>query len=174
MTSLNSKIMQEMQESKEEIADLEARSRKLSELVVEEKFTVEQVIGESYATNVTFYHSGIPFGTSIPSYETGFTLKQILTVLPYNQIPVRTLIFNGISPVKAGDYISAKIPVCERKEISGVGPLDSNRVFYFDRNFTTEESAIELSILAPDGTVLRTDRSVDYKRFVKEWLLFLI
>lgn len=155
----------------QEIADLESRSIYLYELVATENFTVAEVIAESYTTSFT-PHSEIRFGGRSPVYSGGFTSKLVLKVLADNQdVPVTTLNFDGFSVVKAGDYISAQIPRFEEKRV-GTGfhsrPYDRDRVFYFDRNFNPEESAIELALFSNDGNVLRRDRSVNYKSFVKE------
>ena len=85
----------------------------------------------------------------------------------------RTLIFYCISVVRAGDYISARIPKC-REEIahdSNIFDLPStyNRSFFFDREFNQVESAIELIILSKNGSkVLRRDKAVLYNNFAKK------
>jgi len=166
------KIMQDAEEKRQqEIADLESRSKKLYELVATENFTVDEVVAESYATSFT-PHSEMRFGGSSPVYRGGFTSRLVLKVSPDNQdVPVTTLNFDGLSVVKAGDYISAQIPRFEEKRVGTgfhSGPYDRAKIFYFDRGFNPEESAIELALLSPDGNVLRRDRSVNYKSFVKE------
>jgi hypothetical protein len=166
------KIMQNFEEKRQqEIADLESRSKQLYELVATENFTVDEVVAESYATSFTS-HSEMRSGGSSPVYRGGFTSRLVLKVSPDNQdVPVRTLSFEGLSVVRAGDYISAQIPRYEEKRVgSGFhsGPYDRDRVFYFDRNFNSEESAIELALLSEDGNVLRIDRAVNYKNFVKK------
>lgn len=162
-------------ERQKEIKDLESRSKKLYELIASENFTVNAVIAESYATTYT-PHSEIVFGGKSPVYHGGLTSRLILTVTPDNEnTPVRKLTFDGISAVRGGDRISAKMPKYEEKF---VGPSISmllqrnahniHRAFYLDRSFNTEESAIELAILSDDRKILRTDRAVDYKDFIKE------
>ncbi|OYT57321.1 MAG: hypothetical protein B6U68_02035 [Candidatus Aenigmarchaeota archaeon ex4484_14] len=167
---MNQIVQNAKEKKKQEIADLESHSKQLHELVVTENFTVDEVVAESYATFFT-PHSEMVIGERSPVYRGGFTSRLVLKVSPDNQdVPVRTLRFNGFSVVRAGDYISAKIPRYEEKRVgSGFhsGPYD-NRVFYFDRDFNPEESAIELAILSADGNVLRRDRAVNYKNFVKE------
>jgi len=111
-------------------------------------------------------------GGRSPVYQGGFTSRLVLKVSPDNRdVPVRTLKFDGFSVVRAGDYVSAQIPRYEEKRVNSgfhSGPYDRDRVFYFDRNFNPEESAIELALLSADGNVLRRDRAVNYKNFVKE------
>ncbi len=167
-----SKIRQDVEKKEQqEITDLESRSKQLYELVATEKFTVDEVVAESYATSFT-PHSEMRFGGSSPVYRGGFTSRLVLKVSPDNQdVPVTTLNFDGLSVVKSGDYISAQIPRFEEKRVGTgfhSGPYDKDRVFYFDRDFHPEESAIELALLSTAGTVLRRDRSVSYKDFVKE------
>jgi len=166
------KIMQDAEKKRQqEIADLESRSKKLYELVATENFTVNEVVAESYTTSFTPY-SEMSFGGSSPVYRGGFTSRLVLKVSPDNRdVPVATLNFDGLSVVKAGDYIAAQIPRFEEKRI-GTGfhsrPYDRDKVFYFDRDFNPEESAIELTLLSTDGNVLRKDRAVNYKKFSKE------
>jgi len=159
--------MQKAEESRrQEIAELEARSKELDELVVVENFTVEDVVSECCGTAFT-PHSEIIIGGKSPSYEGGFTSNLTLKVTPDNAIPVRTLNFKGSSVVRAGDYISAEILRCdERKIMEGFGrPYhQEDKTFYFDRKFMPEETAIELAILSDDGKVLRRDRAVGYIR----------
>ncbi len=154
-----------------EITELESRSKQLYELVVTEYFTVDEVVAESYPTLI-IPHSKIQIGIEHPGYEGGFTSRLVLKVTPVRQdVPVRTLIFDGISIVKAGDYIAAKIPKFEEKRLEDefyFGPYERRKVFYFDRDFNSEEHAIELSILSKDGNILRKDRAINYKDFVKE------
>jgi len=166
------KIIQDAEKKRQqEISDLESRSKKLYELVATENFTVDEVIAESYATSFTPY-SEMMIGGRSPVYRGGFTSRLVLKVSPDNQdVPVATLNFDGISVVKAGDYIAAQIPKFEEKRVETgfhSGPYNKDRVFYFDRSFNPEESAIELTLISPYGDVLRRDRSVDYKNFVKE------
>ena len=166
------KIIQDAGKKRQkEIADLESRSKSLQELVVIENFTVNEIIAESYATSFTPRSERVIGGKS-SIYEGGFTSRLVLKVSPYNQdIPVKTINFDGFSTVMVGNHISAKIPKYEEKKIARdlhfpSGPYSRDRIFYFDRDFNPEESAIELAILAEDGTVLRKDRAINYKIFV--------
>ncbi len=155
------------QNSQEEIVDLESRSKQLYELVVTEKFTVLDVIAESDGTSFIPF-SGIRIDEEIPVYNGGLTSRLVLEVLPDNpDVPVRTLTFNGFSIVRAGDYISAKIPRYEEKEVGNGLDYRVGEILYLDRAFKPEECAIELAILS-DGTIKRRDRAVNYKYFVKE------
>ncbi|RLE39592.1 hypothetical protein DRJ17_00140 [Candidatus Woesearchaeota archaeon] len=166
------KIMKDGEKKRQkEIEDLESRSKPLSELIVTENFSVDEVVSESYVTSFTPY-SEMVFGGKPPVYKGGFTLRLLLRVSPENpDIPIRTLIFDGVSVVRVGDCISAKIPKYEKKRIySGFhsGPCDRDRVFYLDRDFNPEESAIELALISADGKVLRRDRAINYKNFVND------
>lgn len=166
-------IMKDVEKKKqEEIADLESRSKQLYELVVTENFAVDEVIGYSNTTSIT-PRSGRVFGEAPPTYSGGYKSKLVLEVTPDNEsIPVKTLIFDGHSIVKAGDYISAQIPRYEEKKIRpgffNEPRLTKSKTVYIDRDFKEEESAIELTILSEDGKVLRRDRAVNYKTFVNE------
>ncbi len=159
-----------VEEQKQKIKDLEARSKSLHELVVSEMFTVDRVISESYATSFT-PQSEIVLGGKCPVYEGGLTTRLVLGVTPDNKsVPVRTLSFSGISAVRAGDRVSARIPRYLEETVTGVysRQYGNSRVFYLDRGFNAEESSIELAILSEDGKVLREDRAVDYRDFVEE------
>ena len=118
-------------------------------------------------------HSEVKFPShsNSRSYTAGYASRLELKVKPIDEtIPIDTLYFKGMSGVRRGDYISAKIPKYKTESVY-VHPVniydDGNREFYFDRPFNTEESAIELKILSKDKKVLRTDKSVDYDLFEK-------
>ena len=159
---VNEKIRQELE-------DLKSRSKPLYELVATENFTVNEVVGESYRTSFTPTSEMIIGGRS-REYQGGYTSNLVLKVTPDNKkIPVRTLNFDGFSAVRAGDYISAQIPRYEEKRaLVGLSYSDRDQMFYLDRDFKPEESAIELILLSKRRKVLRTDRAVNYKKFVKE------
>lgn len=154
---------------RELLKEIEALSKPLHTLVIAEKFTVDDVVAESYATSFT-PSSERRIGGRSPVYSGGFSSSLVLQVTPYNPgVPVKILNFKGISAVRAGDVISAQIPRYEEKRF-GFGirnDYDQGSVFYLDREFKPEESAIELAILSDAGKVLRRDRAVNYKLFVK-------
>ncbi|HDD72458.1 MAG TPA: hypothetical protein ENG00_00025 [Candidatus Aenigmarchaeota archaeon] len=156
-------------EEDRELQELRARSKPLHELVVSENFTVVGVVSKSYRTQFT-PKSEMVIGGRSPVYSGGYIYKLILNVIPDNKnIPVRTLNFEGISPVCAGDYISAKIPRYEERKIEPYGrPCCRSLTFYLDRDFRPEEDAIEISIFSEDRKrILRTDRSVDYEEIME-------
>ncbi|MDD5054588.1 MAG: hypothetical protein PHT91_03540 [Candidatus Nanoarchaeia archaeon] len=161
-------IMEHLDKNLLDYLDLKEKAKKLCELVFEEKFYVNGVVCESYATSFT-PRSEICFGSAMSTYNGGFASKLVLDVLPDNQsIPVNTLHFRGFSAVRAGDNICAKMP--KFKEVNEYpprleDPLRKKRVFYVDRDFLPEESAIELAVLSDNGDILRIDRAVDYKNF---------
>lgn len=156
----------------QELADLKARSKPLYELVVTEKFIVESVVANSHATYIS-PNSEMMIGGRSPSYKGGFTSRVSLQVTPDDsRVPVRNLIFEGISTVRAGEYISTQIPTYE--EINDPAQRDFSdrygpkKVFYLPRELKSEELAIELVIISPvDESILRTERAVDYNRFIK-------
>jgi hypothetical protein len=170
-SDINKAIQDAEKEKQKKVVDLKSHSKKLYELVVTEKFTVHDVVAESYATSFT-PHSEMRFGGSSPVYRGGFTSRLVLKVSPDNQdVPITTLNFEGFSIVKAGDYISAQIPkFVERRVETGFHsrPYNRDKVLYFDRDFNPEESAVELALLSTDGKILRRDRSVNYKNFEKK------
>jgi len=165
-------ILEKAEEQRQqEIKKLKSCSKPLHELVVEERFIVDDVIAKSYPTSFAPYSEMIIGGES-HIYSGGFTSKLVLKVTPDSKdVPVRTLNFEGFSIVKLGDYISAKIPRYEEKRIKrGIGanhPFMQDLVFYFDREFNATESAIELSIRSKYDEVLRREWAVDYEKFRK-------
>ena len=165
-------IMRDAEKKRQqEIKDLEFYSKNLCELVVTEKFTIDDALGESHETSFT-PHSEIMRGGRSPVYKGGFTSKITLKVSPDDKdVPIRTIKFNGFSRLKAGDYIYAQIPRYEEKRVKGgfsYGQNNNDKIFYFDRDFNSEEFAIELALLSPEGNILRRERSVNYKKFIKE------
>lgn len=160
------------EDEEKKIEDLEARSKKLYELVVTEEFEVNNVIARSNKTSFIPESERIYGGETPSHYNCGFTSNLTLTVTPTNtDIPTRILNFDGFSIVKNGDYISAKIPKYTEERVRiGLSPFNkiSERVFYLDRKFNLEESAIELALLSPKKEVLRRDRSIDYRLFLEK------
>ena len=156
----------------QQIAKLKSKSKQLYELVSTENFNVDDVVAKSYATSVTPQSEMIIGGRS-PHYNTGFTSQLVLKVTPINsQVPIKTLNFHGFSIVKAGDRISASIPKYRKEELGGEGyvkPFNRAEIIYYDRDFNSEESAIELALLSADGKILRRDKAVDYENFVKKY-----
>lgn len=166
------RIAQMLADREKENAELRARSKPLHELVVTEKFTVEDVVAASYATSIAPMSEMVLEGES-RQYAGGYSSKITLTVNPYNpQVPITSLTFAGFSGVRAGDTIEAKIPCYEEKKIYEFnGELrrygDQDEVVYLVRSFKDKETAIELKLISPEGKTLRTERAVDYN-FYKE------
>jgi len=105
-----------------------------------------------------------------PRYDTGYNSNLVLKVAPERDISVRTIYFNGVFPGLAGNKIFAQIPRYREEKIPSTSNFLKSRgeeIFYIDREFKSEEEAIELSILSSDGKILRTDRSVNYEEFMK-------
>lgn len=145
--------------------DLESQAKQLHELVATEKFMVNSAIGQDYAISFSIdseWRCG-----SIPStYGGGFRSILTLEVSPENKdIPIRTIIYNGRCEVRAGERIAAKIPKYEKKKEELRVGQDNGKTFYIDRDFKTEESAIELTILSKNG---RTDRATDYDIYISK------
>lgn len=155
-------------EEEEKIAKLRACSKPLYEFVVCEHFRVDVVGSESHATQFT-PESEIVIGGECPVYHGGFTSKLVLDVMPDNKnIPVRILEFTGNSSVMGGQRIIARIPIYRKETVNRCFSPGEDETFYLEREFKARESAIELNILNEKGKVLRTDKAVDYRRFVKE------
>jgi len=181
----------EEEDNIEVIANLHRAKHNLGELyriIVTEKFTVNEVVAEYYTADIT-PHSEMIFGGISHSYEGGYISELELEVSPDNpNVPIKTLIFHGCSPVKVGDYISAKIPKFEEKRAGTEFPSDEvpyskiedipqkiditpiyNNIKglinegHIDIHYNPKEIAIELAILSSDGKVLRTDRAANYR-----------
>jgi len=152
----------------EEKRELQKGSEPLHKLTVYERFTVDDVTCNSYPTGFTPQAERV-FGGTSSVYQGGFTTRLTLTVTPdKSDVPVRTLKFEGYSAVRAGDIISAGIPRYTEKELPSAFFLaEPGETFFYDREFGPQETAVELQILSPEGTVLRSDRAVDYDKFVK-------
>jgi hypothetical protein len=167
------KIEKQRRENRQkEIDGLRAKSKPLKELVVTEDFVVEEAICISHATSFT-PQSELRLGGSSPSYRGGFAASLILKVKPLNEnVPVRTIHFNGFSIATAGDHVSVKILRHEEKNISPNSlnfhsPYHEPELLYFDRPFNEKESAIEISIIQK-GKAQRIDRSVEYSKYFKD------
>jgi len=154
----------------QEIKDLESRAKSACELVVEEGFIVNDVLAGSSSTHFT-PQSEIRYGGTSPSYSGGFISRLVLQVSPNNKkVPIQTLYFDGFSIVRAGEQILARIPKYEVRRVEqgffNDSPSDRARVFYVERDFKPQESAIEISILDSSGKPVRIERSTDYARML--------
>ncbi len=147
--------------AKENWKSVEDESKKLHELLVKERFTVENVLGELKTSSYTSSSEMIVGGKSHGSITAVYP-KITLEVLPDKEIPVRFINFDGYSPVKNGDYIQTTIPKYEERKF-----FEIDSILYTERDFKKEESAIELAIISKDGEILRRDRTADYKYFIK-------
>ena len=165
-----------------------AAGRPLEELVVSEEFTVDTVVVNSYAVNIS-PKSEIVCGGSSSTYSGGYTSEVHLGVTPKDlSLPVRELVFKGFSAVRGGDYIVARIPCYteinaeyNRRMRSFSAPEKQVEPVYVNRELNQIEQAIELNIILrgeeletrigedyTSDAILRTERSVDYSRFIKE------
>ena len=140
--------------------ELRSKSKPLHELVQTVKFRVDNVLGiiDRYP-----YMGG---GSLDPDI---YGPKLILNGTPDLQIDTRILTFYGSSIVKAGDWVSAKIPIYKKIDIFGKnipGKLRDYQSFYIGRNFELEEKVIELSLIN-DDKILRIYQAFDYFLFQK-------
>ncbi|MFH1400961.1 MAG: hypothetical protein ABIH41_05570 [Nanoarchaeota archaeon] len=147
---------------------IRALAKPLEELVFPERFTVQYVVAQSRATSNSV-RSEMRFGGSSPVYRGGFTSRLVLTVEPAAHIPVRELLFEGFSGVRAGDRIEALVTRYEVKMFGRpiTGHYDQ-RAYHLDREYGPQENAVEIAILGRSDDVLRRDRAVDYGSFVKK------
>ncbi len=162
--------------------------RPLHELIVFEKFTVDSVISNSHAVNIS-PSSEVFYGGRSSTYSGGYTSEVHLQVTPEDHAsPIKELIFKGVSAVRGGDYIIARIPCYtevnaeyNRRMKSYGAPEKQVKPVYIDRKLNPSEQAIELNIILREGdletrlgedfasdAIIRTERSVDYEKFKKE------
>lgn len=146
------------------------QSKNLEDLFFERKFLVREVLSESHETSFTPISEMVIGGRS-RQYSGGYTssLKLKVESIGKDKLPVKELCFDGISAVRAGDTISALMPVyhIERAYVGKQNIYhDGYRDIYFLRELKEQEKAIEIKILS-DKSVLRTDRAVDYNQFKK-------
>ncbi len=135
--------------------------------MVQEDFYVQRVYSRPRSNSHTPL-SEMVFGGKSPRYETGDSNHLILEVFPRDiEIPIRKLTFNGPSVVRGKDKISAHIPRYDQESDPTTYSSDPHRkVFYFDRDFNTEETAIKIEIYNWwEGDLLREDKSVEYSKF---------
>lgn len=156
------------EEAKKKAEELIAKSKPLDELVVLEEFVVESVNSVNYETSFRPV-SEVKIGRYSPVYNTGFTTLVSLIVTPYNvNVPVRKLEFYGNSSVEAGNHIRARIPKYKEEVVRNDIYFTFPEKIYLDRKFREQELAIELEIIGRHREVVRVERSVDYRKFVKK------
>jgi len=153
----------------------ESRAKPLHELVTEEYFSVREVLSQTSSTSFT-PNSEMIFGGRSPEYQGGYTSDLVLGVISRDNLPITSLRFKGISAVRRGDFILAKIPRYEEaksfrhlgESICG-GEDDLTKTVYLPRQeYNAEEEAIEIQIIETKHMQrLRTDRSVNYQKFAK-------
>lgn len=164
-----------------------AVGRPLHELVILEKFTVDHVISNSHTVNIS-PESEVVYGGRSSTYSGGYTSDVHLQVTPEDLAsPIRELIFKGVSVVRGGDYIMARIPCYTEvnaeynQRMRSLGALEKQKKpIYVNRDLNPTEQAIELNIILrgedlearigedyTSDAILRTERSVDYNRFKK-------
>lgn len=144
----------------------------LDELIVSGIFTVDEIISQAAMTSVV--DGEVVIGGRNSSRETGQNYFSTLKVTPRmntdpdNESPVNKLNFYGMTPVRSGENIMAQIPrystIKVRCKMTSCYD-DGIEELYTVRKFRTEETAVEISILNDHGSIIRIDRSSDYKRF---------
>jgi hypothetical protein len=160
-------------------------AKPLHELVVEAAFAVEHVLSEQTLTQHPRYEAAV--GGSSPLDNAGYSFKTTLTVTPTIDNPdiaTRKLVFNGYTSAPRNSHIIVKIPAFEAKngfyarlaarELDR--ELDVNGQYFVARPLALEETAIEIDIRnvidCIDNKIIstsdRTERSVDYKDYMKK------
>ena len=153
------------QEHRSKIKNLQARAKPLHELVVSYDFTVKGVISENYETSIS-PHSEQVIGGKSSTYDSGYTIETSLDVQPLQKgVPVRKLLFDGYSAVRAGDKIRAHMSCFNEKHISN-SYTGASRTYYFPRALQKTENVIEIEILQ-DDKIVRVERSILYEEFQK-------
>ncbi len=157
----------EERENKER-EDLERISKPLHELVVEARFRVQQVTSQCYSTEFTPSSESRIGGTS-PVYSGGYTIQTNLDVISDDsQVPVKKLIFAGITSVRKGDNILARIPRYDK--IRKFWMNDEDESYHVPREYRELEQAMEIGTFGPNTSIqtdeiVRTDRSAIYSKF---------
>jgi len=169
------------------------KSKPLSELVVCEKFLVQNVVSESKLVTIiidaqprddngrSVNFKGELFDdiyndlNYVQHYDCGLRFRTIIQVRALNEsCPITELIFDGYSPIISGYTINAKL---FKGQFAGLytksGPRDRFKQryrteLYLEKDYSPSESALEISILDNDGKILRTDRSITYKDYFKD------
>ncbi|HLC31194.1 MAG TPA: hypothetical protein VJK51_00865 [Candidatus Nanoarchaeia archaeon] len=144
----------------------EKRSKPLYDLVHEETFIVQAVRAYSHSTSVS--EIGAIGGPPAPSHETGYTQQIKLDVLSIepSTIPVRKLTFDGLTTVRSGEKILALIPRLDSESERDTSVLyERENHWHFDRAYKSEERAIRITILQPDGNIAREEHAVDFHHY---------
>lgn len=150
-------------EAERRLNELSEGSQPLYELTHEESFRVISVLGENYEVPVDGFWKFRDYGIR-GGYATRLTIQ--VTKDEDHAFPVKTLIFNGTSPVEMNNHIIATIPRYEGREgyVGQTTPMNNGkRTFYHDRPYQKEETAIELNLVNRG----RTDKSINYQKFKK-------
>lgn len=160
----------EEEERDRQIKELSAASRPLNELVESCEFVVERVYSENKDRQIPI---GEPIiGGRNYSSSTGYQTKLTLE-LAGNNFGIKRLIFDGNSGVRGGDSIRALVPKYEERKIEddsyGCGCCgDRKKTFYLPREkFGEEEEAVEIEVLTASKKILRVDRAIEYRNFMK-------
>ncbi len=153
------------QQHRNRIKDLEARAKPLHELVVSQDFIVKKVIIKNYKTSIS-PHSEHVYGGRSSTYDGGYIVETSLDVQPLQKrVPVRKLLFEGYSGVRAGDKIRARISCFNEEHISNQYG-GASRTYYFPRALQKIENVIEIEILQ-NGEIVRVERGTLYEEFQK-------
>ena len=163
---------------RKEDEELIAKAKLPEELIVEIYGEVTSV--KSYTTPMSHtLDSEIVIGQSSPVYDTGYQSRLEIGVQlqsPLNSSTKR-LIFNGISPIRAGDFVRAGIfagkkeelhftekhqdPKIVREGITGFDIITDN--VFLERELQEEEEALYLILISEGRPKVRTDYGVNYK-----------
>lgn len=155
----------------------------MEELIFDEKFEVLNVRGKNKENKiyVPYYRTGetgdyVDYNDKSINYESGeehklgqyvdggFTKYLELKVKPLDETCfIKTILFEGDSPVLGGYTILAKIRKYEEGYIRSSFIYNKNNILYVERPYNEQESALEISILDDKGEIIRTDESKQNK-----------
>jgi len=184
--------------------------KSLNDFIKDEKFLVEKVVCNSEKIklvldfNVYNEYGGVtntvdpkdrgaydpeafePDENKMHSMDGGYITTNTLTVIPLNKnCPIRTLTFEGYTPIIGGNIISAKVlkyflhtfSSSARSRTSEFGLRD--KIVCIERPYNSTESALEISLhkksinyfinrifkTSLEEKTIRVDKSIEYKKY---------
>ena len=149
------------------------KSKSLDELTVIKTFQVKRVLCENSAKQV---YVDEEYGGY--SNDAGYSVKTTIGVVSVNdkENPVRTLTFNGYCAVRAGDLVTALIPLYDKRIIKYYTtdiicrdsfPFPHTDEVYIERSLRRKENAVELMISDKDNKIIRCDRAIEFETYKK-------
>lgn len=154
-----------LEKEKERLYRLKEKSKKLNELIVSLDFQVKNVICQSLETSI-IPKNEIKFGQENMVYKSGgYKTSYLIDVKLNSNSPINRLNFFGNSIIENDDFIRVLIPKYKTEKFN-VSPFQKDKfkdeIFYFDREFNSEEKVIQIELLTPTQKIRRIERSIDY------------